>query len=367
MTERLDMTLVLTWLSLLAAGIVMVASASSALSDSPFLHLAKHGLYVFAALAAFVGVLAIPLHFWEASHRWCICAAIMLCALVLVPGIGIKLNDARRWIDLGAFTMQPSEVAKLLITVYLAGYLARVGDDIRGAGTLVRPLCWVGAVVVLILAEPDFGTAVVLTLLTGGLLFLGGARLRHFAVVGVAAIPAFAALAVLEPYRARRLWAFLDPWSDPFDSGYQLIQSLIAFGRAEWFGVGLGEGTQKLFYLSQVHTDFIFAVVAEELGIAGATGLVVAFVFLILRVFAIAARAAGADQPFAAHVAYGVALLLGIQVTVNIGVSSGALPTKGLTLPFISYGGTSLIVFSALTALATRVHYETRNAGRRTK
>ena len=360
MTERLDMTLLLTWFCLLATGVVMVASASSALSDNAFGHLAKHGVYVFAAMAAFGLVLAVPLWFWEASHRWCICAAIVLCALVLVPGIGHEVNGARRWINLVGFSVQPSEVAKFLVAVYLAGYLAREGSDVGKAGTLARPLGWVGAVVVLVLLEPDFGTAVVLALLTGGVLFLGGAKLLHFTVIGAAAAVAFAALAVLEPYRAERLVSFVDPWSRAFDSGYQLTQALIAFGRAEWFGLGLGEGTQKLLYLPDVHTDFIFAVVAEELGVAGTAALLAAFMFLVLRVFAIAARAARVERPFAAYAAYGVGLLLAVQVTINIGVNTGALPTKGLTLPFISYGGNSLVVFSALTALALRVRYETR-------
>ena len=358
MTERHDMALLLTWFCLLATGLVMVASASSALSASSFLHLAKHGVYVLAAIAAFAIVCCIPLHFWERSHRWCIFAAIALCALVLAPGMGHEVKGAQRWIDLGAFTLQPSEVAKFLVTVYLAGYLARVGPSISDLGALMRPLCWIAAVVVLVLVEPDFGTAVVLALLAGGLLFLAGARLRHFAAIGVVAVAVFAALALLEPYRAERLVSFLDPWSSAFGSGYQLTQALIAFGRAEWFGLGLGEGTQKLLYLPDAHNDFIFAVVAEELGIVGAAGLLAAFVFLVLRVFAIAARAAGDGRPFAAYVAYGAGLLLAIQVTINIGVNTGALPTKGLTLPFISYGGNSLVAFSALTALALRAHYE---------
>lgn len=360
MTDRQDMTLLLTWFCLLATGVVMVASASSALSASSFQHLAKHGVHVFGAVAAFALVVSIPLRLWEASHRWCIFAALLLCALVLIPGVGHQVKGAQRWIDLGGFTMQPSEVAKFLVTVYLAGYLARVGPSIRDAGPLLRPLIWVGAVVVLVLIEPGFGTAVVLALLTGGLLFLAGARLRHFVAVALIAAVAFAALAVLEPYRAARLASFLDPWSQAFGSGYQLTQALIAFGRAEWFGLGLGEGTQKLLYLPDAHNDFIFAVVAEELGVVGAAGLIAAFVFLVLRLFSIAGRAARENRPFAAYLAYGAALLFAIQVTINVGVNTGALPTKGLTLPLISYGGNSLVVFSALTALAMRARFEAR-------
>lgn len=359
-TDRHDMTLLLTWFCLLATGVVMVASASSALSASSFLHLARHGVYVVGAMAAFAIVLSVPLRFWEASHRWCIFAAIALCALVLVPGVGHQVKGAQRWIDLGGFTMQPSEVAKFLVTVYLAGHLARVGPSIRNAGPMLRPLWWMGVVVLLVLVEPDFGTAFVLALLAGGLLFLAGARLRHFAAVALAVALAFAALALIEPYRAERLVSFLDPWSRAFGSGYQLTQALIAFGRAEWFGLGLGEGTQKLLYLPDAHNDFIFAVVAEELGIVGAACLIAAFVFLVLRLFSIAGRAARDNRPFAAYLAYGVALLFAIQVTINVGVNTGALPTKGLTLPLISYGGNSLVVFSALTALALRAHFEGR-------
>ena len=360
MTDRHDMTLLLTWFCLLATGVVMVASASSALSASSFQHLLKHGAHVLGAVAAFAAVVSVPLRFWEASHRWCIFAALALCAVVLVPGVGHEVKGAQRWIDLGVFTMQPSEVAKFLVTVYLAGYLARVGPSIRDLGPLLRPLLWVGALVALVLIEPDFGTAVVLALLAGGLLFLAGARLRHFAVLAAAAAAAFAALAVMEPYRMERLASFLDPWAQAFGSGYQLTQAEIAFGRAEWFGLGLGDGIQKLFYLPDAHNDFIFAVVAEELGIVGAAGLVAAFVFLVLRLLSVAGRAARENRPFAAYLAYGAALLFAIQVTINVGVNTGALPTKGLTLPLISYGGNSLIVFSALIALAVRARFEAR-------
>ena len=358
MTDRHDMTLLMTWLCLLAMGLVMVASASSALSDSSFLHLAKHGFYVLVALLVFALVASVPLHVWERSHRWCLFGAIAVCGLVMAPGIGHEVKGAQRWIDLGGFTLQPSEAAKFLLTVYLAGYLARVGESVRNVGVLLRPLFWVSLVLLLVLVEPDFGTAVVIALLTGGLLFLGGARLRHFIAIGAVGGISFALLAILEPYRAERLVSFLDPWSQAFGSGYQLTQALIAFGRAEWFGMGLGEGTQKLLYLPDAHNDFIFAVIAEELGFAGAAALLAAFVFLVLRIFAIAAAAAREDRMFAAYVAYGAGLLLAIQVTINIGVNTGALPTKGLTLPFISYGGNSLVVFSALTALALRAHFE---------
>ena len=359
MTDRYDVTLLMVWLVLLAAGVVMVTSASVAMSASSTYHLVKHGVFVIAGLGAFGFVLSVPLRFWEVLHRPCLFVAILLCAFVLAPNVGHEVNGAKRWIGLGFFTLHASEIAKFLVLVYLAGYLARAGESLRDdLIVLLRPLGWISVLLLLVLMEPDFGTTVVLVVLTGGLMFLAGARIRHFLVIGAATAAALALLAILQPYRAERLVTFLDPWSVAFGSGYQLTQALIAFGRGGFFGLGLGEGVQKLFYLPEAHNDFIFAVIAEELGLIGATVLFGLLVFVVLRSFRIARFAFNQNRVFAAYLAYGVGLLLGAQIIINVGVNTGVLPTKGLTLPFISFGGNSLLVCSALVGLTLRVHFE---------
>lgn len=361
MTERYDVALVLAWLALLAVGVVMVTSASVAMSDSSLYHLVKHSAYVLAALCVFGFVLNIPLRIWEVVHRPCLFVAITLCALVLVPNIGYEANGSKRWISLGLFTLQVSEVSKLLVLVYLAGYLARTGDSLRDdLIVLLRPVGWIGVVLLLVVLEPDFGTTVVLVLLTGGLMFLAGAKIRHFLVIGCIATTTLGLLAYFNPYRMQRLVSFVDPWSPDhkLDGGYQLTQALIAFGRGEFFGLGFGGGVQKLFYLPEAHNDFIFAVVAEELGLVGAICLFGLLVFVVLRSFKIAREASQQGRAFAAFLAYGIGLLLGAQIIINVGVNTGMLPTKGLTLPFISYGGNSLLVCSALVAIVVRAHHE---------
>ncbi len=357
MNAHQDAPLALTWLALLAFGVVMVASASAALGAVAIQ--TRHGVYLLAALFTFTAVLSIPLRHWEAAHRPCLFLALALLVIVLLPGIGREINGAQRWIGLGGFTLQPSEIAKFLVPVYLAGYVARAGKGLRDDMlTFLRPLLWVGAVLALLLLEPDFGSAVVIATVTGGLLFLGGVRLRYFLAVGALAVAAFAALAVGEDYRLARLTSFLDPWAVAFDSGYQLTQALIPFGRGGWFGLGLGESPQKLHFLPEAHNDFIFAVIVEELGIVGAAALIALFVVIVLRLFAIAKAAAAQGRGFAAFVTYGAGLLIAAQALIHVGVNIGALPTKGLTLPFVSYGGNSLIVCTALVALGLRAHWE---------
>lgn len=359
MTARFDFTLALALALLVAVGIIMVASASAALDGAGVGYSLKHVIYVVGAVCMFAIVFGIPLRVWEWGHRYCLGAALILAVVVLIPGLGIVVNGSRRWIDLGFFTIQTSEWVKLLVLVYLAGYLSRVQASVRDEPkALLRPVCWMVALVVLILAEPDFGTVVVLALLTTGMLFIGGVRLRHFVLIATAGVVTLGLLAVLSPYRAERIVSFLDPWSFAFGSGYQLTQALIAFGRGELTGVGLGEGVQKLFYLPEAHNDFIFAVIAEELGFLGATSILMLFVFVVLRAFRIARRAIAVDRTFAGFLCYGVGLLIGAQVLINVGVNSGVLPTKGLTLPFISFGGNSLLVCAALVGLAFRAHFE---------
>ena len=361
MIERLDMTLVMAWLALLGTGLVLVTSAAVAQPGGADYYLGKHAS--FAVVSAFVFLLfaMTPIRFLEVLHRPCLLLAFALCLLVMVPGLSVEVNGARRWIDLGVARFQPAEAAKLLVVVYLAGYIARAGEQLTERWmALLKPLIWIGAVLVLLLLQPDFGTVVVLATLTAGLLFIGGARLRDFALLAVLGGIALGAAAVWDPYRVVRLVTFLDPWAAQFDSGYQLTQALIGFGRGEIWGLGLGEGVQKLFYLPEAHNDFIYSVVAEELGLAGAVALLGLLAFLTLRLFSIGRCAAVEQRTFAALLAYGVALLIGVQTAINVGVNTGVLPTKGLTLPFISFGGNSLIVCSALVAVALRVDFERR-------
>ena len=356
---RWDAMLVMTWLALLVVGVVMVASASAGQRGGADAHLLKHSVMVLGALLVFAVCAAIPLRAWQAVHKPCLLVALALCALVLVPFLSIEVNGARRWLDLGWMRFQPAEAAKLLVAVYLAGYVARTGERLATDWSAwFLPLAWIGALLVLVLCQPDFGSVVVLAALTVGLLFLGGARLRDFTLLVLLGGLALAAAAVVQPYRVERMVTFLDPWATQFDSGYQLTQALIAFGRGGYTGLGLGEGVQKLFYLPEAHNDFIYSVIAEELGLLGVLGVLALFAVLTLRLLRIACGAAAGRRTFAALLAYAAALLIGGQALINAGVNTGVLPTKGLTLPFISFGGNSLLTCSALVALALRVHYE---------
>jgi cell division protein FtsW len=357
------------WLGLLAAGAVAVTSASLELSASRYgdpLHLAlRHGIYLFGAGIVFVLVLATPTEQWRrlAGPAWLL--AVLLLVAVLLPVLGRRVNGSLRWIGVGPLTIQPSEIAKFLLVIHLAESLRRREERLgRSLVELLAPLGWLLPPVVLILAEPDLGSAVVVLGAAAGMLLLAGARLRHLLLLAGAAGAALAGLVLWQPYRLARLEAFLNPWAEDvqFGSGYQLTQALIAFGRGEWFGVGLGEGLQKLFYLPEAHTDFIFAVVAEETGALGALALCGALAWLVLRGLAHGRAAEERGDRFAAHLAYGAALVLGVQMLISLGVNTGLLPTKGLTLPLISYGGNSLLVSSAFVGLLLRVHWETAAA-----
>ncbi len=358
MSERLDVTLVMVWLALVVAGLVMVTSAVAPQPGGGG-YLGKHIGFALIAALTLVVLAVIPIRAWETLHKPCLLLALGLCVLTFVPGFSVEVNGARRWVDIGGVRLQPAEAVKLLTAVYLAGYVARNGAGLASHWSmLLKPLAWIGALLLLLLGQPDFGSVVVLAVLTGGILFMGGARLRDFALLGLLAGGALIALAMLQPYRVARMATFLDPWAVQFDGGYQLTQALIAFGRGEFFGLGLGEGIQKLFYLPEAHNDFIYAVIAEELGLVGALAVLALLGFLALRIFRIGRRAVTEGRLFAGLVAYGAALLIGMQTLINVGVNTGVLPTKGLTLPFISAGGTSLLVCTALVALALRVHYE---------
>ena len=365
---RVDLSLVAAWLVLVVVGIVMVSSASASLPEGSGYYLAKHGVYVLGSLVVVAGVACVPLRVWEVVHAPCLVLAVVLCALVLVPGVSQEINGSRRWVELGLIRLQPAEAAKFLVVVYLAGCIARAGDALSTHWQLLlKPVGLVVVVLMLIFCQPDFGSVVLLALLTGGILFLGGARLRDFLLLAVLGTVALAAFAVIEPYRVERLMTFLDPWAVPYGSGYQLTQALIAFGSGGFFGLGIGEGVQKLLYLPYPHNDFIYAVIAEELGMVGAVAVLALLVALTVRICRIGRDAVAERRVFAGMVAYGAALLLGMQTVFNVGVNTGVLPTKGLTLPFVSYGGNSLLVCSGLVALALRVHYERRRPVVRTR
>jgi cell division protein FtsW len=278
---------------------------------------------------------------------------------VLVPGFGYEANGARRWMRIGFMILQVSEPARLCFFVYLAGYVVRRQKALRESFSgFLRPMLVLSLACGLLLSEPDFGAAIVLMATALVVLFVAGARIRDFLVFFSLAIAAMITLAVTSPYRLKRLTGFLDPWADPYDSGFQLTQSLIAIGRGEWFGVGLGDGVQKLFYLPEAHTDFVFAVYAEEFGLLGSLVLIALFLALLWRVFRLAKRAANAERFFEAYLATGLGTWLGLQAFINVGVNMGLLPTKGLTLPLISYGRSSLIVTMAAIGLLLRIHHE---------
>jgi cell division protein FtsW len=288
-----------------------------------------------------------------------------LLVIVLIPGLGHVVNGSRRWIRLAGFNLQASEVARVLVLIYLASYAVRREKELRSSfAGLAKPLGLVTLFCFALLLEPDFGAATVLFATGFGLLFLAGAQLRWVLALVLAAGAGFALLAVTSSYRLRRLTTFLDPWADPFDSGFQLTQSLIAIGRGQWFGVGLGESVQKLFYLPEAHTDFLFAVLAEELGLVGVLLTVCLFLVLVWRVLRISRIAAEAGLTFQSYLAAAFGLWIGIQVLINIGVNMGALPTKGLTLPFMSYGRSSLLVTLAWLGIILRVNHEATGLAR---
>ena len=313
------------------------------------------------ALGAFLGaiVLRAPLAAFERTSTTILLIGIGLLIAVLVPGLGREVNGSMRWIAIGPLTLQASEPMKLAVIIYIAGFLVRhqrqVRTELMG---FIKPIGVVTIVAGFLLLEPDFGAAVVILTTVMGMLFLGGVPLMRFVAWGGVAVSALAAIAVLAPYRMQRLMAFRDPWSDPYNTGFQLTQALIAFGRGEWFGVGLGNSVQKLFYLPEVHTDFIYAVIGEELGLIGACLVIGLFFLLLARILHIGGLAEDNNQPFAAYLAYGVGLLIGIEAFVNIGVNLGILPTKGLTLPMISYGSNSMVMLCVAIALVLRVSFE---------
>jgi cell division protein FtsW len=355
--------------ALLLVGLVMVASASIGVSEratgTPF-HLFQRQLaYVCLGFVAAAAAVSIPTALWDKYSKVLMGAAFLLLLVVLVPGIGYEVNGSRRWLRLGIMNFQVSELARVLLLTYIASYAVRRAEELRANFKgFIKPVLVLGAAAVLLLLEPDFGAATVLMATGLAVLFLAGVRLLHLVVPLVLGVAAMATLAVTSSYRLRRITSFRNPWEDAFDSGFQLTQSLIAIGRGEWFGVGLGSSVQKLFYLPEAHTDFVFAVLAEEFGLVGVVLVLGLFAVLVGRALAISRNAARAGLAFQSLLAAAVGIWLGLQVFVNVGVNMGLLPTKGLTLPLLSYGGSSMLVTLGWLGVLLRVHHETEATGR---
>lgn len=365
---RYDVPLVLAVAALLAIGLVMVASASTSIAarayGDPLFYFWRQSVHVVVAAAALVLAARLPVRLWERAGPALMLAAVALLALVLVPGIGREVNGATRWLGFGAFNLQPSEIAKLAFVIYLAGDAVHREDKIRSARFgVLRPLTVLVVVSVLLFCEPDHGAIFVLSATVFAMLFLAGVPMARYAVLaGTAAAVLVAVLLLSKGYVIQRLTSFMDPFADPYGSGFQLTQSLIAIGRGGWFGVGLGDGVQKLFYLPEAHTDFLFAVLAEEFGLIGTLTIVGLYTFIVLRSLTIGRNAEAAESWFAAYVAYGIGLLLGLHAFVNIGVNIGLLPTKGLTLPLMSYGGSNLVASAASIGILLRIDHDRRAA-----
>jgi len=364
----LDLWLLAAAVLLLCFGLVMVASASMTVGDrltgSPFYYVNRH--LVAVALGVVGGLLCfrVSMAQWRRAGPVLVLLGVLLLLLLMVPGVGKTVNGATRWIPLGFFNLQSSEFVKFFMVLYIAGYLVRRQEEVaRSFWGFAKPMLLLIFTSSMILMQPDFGTTVVLFATALGMLFLGGVVLYQFAILIFAAGAAGWVLIYTSPYRWQRMTTFLNPWDDPFNTDFQLSQALIAFGRGEITGVGLGNGIQKQFYLPEAHTDFIMAVVGEEFGLIGTLGVILLFAFITWRAFHIGVRAEERNERFSAYTAYGLGLWLGMQAFINIGVNVGMLPTKGLTLPFMSYGGNSIIVACLVVTLLLRVDYETRLAG----
>jgi len=360
-----DATLALLGLALLLVGLVAISSASIEYADwhygNRWFHTQRHVMYLLLALAAAVSMYRVPPKFLLGTGWVWLFVALALLILVLIPGIGREVNGSQRWLPLGPFTLQPSEIAKMAMVVYLAGYMVRREHEVRNHWQgFLKPMAVLFAATLLLMMEPDFGATVIVAGSAFGMLFLAGVKLGHFMLVLGGALGAMLVLVVSAPYRLARLTAYTDPWADPFNTGFQLTQSLIAFGRGEWLGVGLGNSVQKLFYLPEAHTDFVFSIWSEETGFVGALLVIALYVALIGRILWVGRKSLAVANPFGAYVCYGVALVFSGQAFVNMGVSSGLLPTKGLTLPFVSYGGTSLIVCCCMLAMVLRIDRDNR-------
>jgi cell division protein FtsW len=363
-----DRALVWCVILLLGLGVVMVYSASIAIAEGgrstgyqPMFYLTRHVLFVAAGLASAVVAFQVPLRLWQQAAPYLFVVGLALLTLVLVPHVGREVNGSRRWISLGIANLQPSEAVKVFVVLYAADYTVRKAAFMHSLKRGFMPMFFVMLLTGgLLLREPDFGAFAVITVIAMGILFLGGMNWRLFAGLIVMLIIGFLLLIWLSPYRMQRVVGFMDPWSDPYGKGYQLSHALIAFGRGEWIGVGLGASVEKLFYLPEAHTDFLLAVIAEELGFVGVGLIVILFTWIVARAFAIGRRAALLERYYSSLVAQGIGLWIGVQAIINMGVNMGILPTKGLTLPLLSFGGSALVATCAALAILLRVDWENR-------
>ncbi|MBU6403237.1 MAG: putative lipid II flippase FtsW [Proteobacteria bacterium] len=362
-----DRWLLLAIVGLAAFGIVMVASASIAIADGshlgPFFYLKRHLMFIMLGSGAAFVATRVELRELESRGFLLMALAIISLLLVFVPHIGVRVNGARRWLDLGITGFQPVEAVKLAVILYMASYLVRhrsaVETKFSGA---IKPIGVGLLIAVLLLAQPDFGSALLIMAITVGMIWLAGARMRYLVLMSTPLIPLFSWIAVSRSYRVERLTSFLNPWKDPFSDGFQLTQALIAVGRGHWFGVGLGDSIQKLFYLPEAYTDFILSVIAEELGFVGIALVLGLFALLVGRALTLGLRGVELGQRYAAYVCFGVALSIGIQAAVSVGVNLGVLPTKGLTLPLVSSGGSSVIMTLVMLGVLLRASYEITRA-----
>ncbi|HWH47625.1 MAG TPA: putative lipid II flippase FtsW [Burkholderiales bacterium] len=365
---ELDYVVVSLAALLLSIGLVMVYSSSIAIAEAgqytgnqPAYFLIRHSVFVFVGVMAGFICFQFPTRLWQASAPYLFVLGVLLLLTVLIPGVGREVNGSRRWLSLGMFNLQPSELMKLLVVLYAADYTVRKAALMhsfrKGFLPMLTVMLLVGG---LLLREPDFGAFVVIMVIAMGVLFLGGMNWKLFAVLIMLLLIGFVLLIWSSPYRLQRVLGFMDPWSDPFGKGYQLSHALIAFGRGEWIGVGLGASVEKLFYLPEAHTDFLLAVIAEELGFAGVVAVIALFAWLTWRAFAIGNQAARLERYFSALIAQGVGLWIGAQAAINMGVNMGVLPTKGLTLPLLSFGGSGIVANCCALAILLRVDYENR-------
>jgi cell division protein FtsW len=365
-----DYDQVLVWISvlLLGLGLVMVYSASIAIAEGsratgqqPMYYLLRHGAFIVVGIVLAVAAFQVPMRVWQQMAPYLFMLGLVLLALVLIPGIGREVNGSQRWLSLHIVNVQPSELMKLFVVIYAADYTVRKAAYMHSLRKGFLPMFMVMLLTGgLLLREPDFGAFAVITVIAMGILFLGGMNWRLFAGLIVMLVIGFLMLIWFSPYRMQRVIGFMDPWADPYGKGYQLSHALIAFGRGEWLGVGLGASVEKLFYLPEAHTDFLLAVIAEELGFAGVVAIILLFAWLVMRAFAIGRRAASLERYFPALVAHGIGLWIGVQAIINMGVNMGVLPTKGLTLPLLSFGGSAIAATCCAIAVLLRVDWENR-------
>jgi len=362
--QNFDKLLLITIITLLIGGMVMLASASMPLAErsfgDPFAYLYKQSSAVFLGIISSLIFFLTPSQYWEKLGILTPIFAIGLLSLVFIPDLGVTVNGATRWIKWGPLpNIQVVDPARLLFFLYIAGYCVRQQEQLRMTFvSFLKPMIFIVPACLLLLLQPDFGSTVVLLIVTAALFFVAGFKFRYFTVIVLALVGILGLLAYISPYRMARITSFMNPWDDPFNSGYQLTQSLIAIGRGQWFGVGLGEGVQKLFYLPEAHTDFIFAVIAEELGLIGSLLIIGLYAVLIWRIFSIALKAINSKRIFQGYLSFSIAIWFTTQVIINIGVNMGLLPTKGLTLPLISYGRSSMIITLITLAIVLRIGCE---------